>query len=251
MATVADIDGVALPEPDAMGFTRYALGPVRPAPKEGAGWLFAIGDLAMNPRDLAMWDISLIRRSLLKAASYKEQQKTALLASGRDSGYGLGLHVSREGGVRRLEHSGEVSGFLAENRVWPEEGAAIVVLTNADFADAEMSIADAVQAVALPSRDGVDGARVLFDQLRTGRLDRGQLSANAGAYFSAEAVADFAASLGPLGEPSSFVLLGEKKRGGMLARRFEVGYPNGRRLRITEYLLPNGQVEQFMVSAAE
>jgi hypothetical protein len=224
---------------------------VRPAPKEGAGWLFAIGDLAMNPRDLAMWDMGMIRRALLKPAGYKAQQTPAILASGRDSGYGLGLHISHQGGLLRLEHSGEVSGFLAENRVWPDRGAAIIVLTNADFGDAEMSIADAVEAVVLPTGNGVAEARALFNQLRAGNPDRNLFSANGGAYFTPQAVADFAASLGPLGEPQDFVLVSERRRGGMLARRFEVRYPSGRRLRIVEYLCLNGQVEQFMVSAAE
>ena len=43
---------------DPLGYFRYALGPLRPAPEEGAGWMFAAGELAMTPADLAKWDIS-------------------------------------------------------------------------------------------------------------------------------------------------------------------------------------------------
>ena len=42
-----------LSQADARGTTRYALGPVRPGPNESDGWVFAAGDLAMTPSDLA------------------------------------------------------------------------------------------------------------------------------------------------------------------------------------------------------
>src|SRR6185369_1770528 len=48
MTSAMDIDAGPLPTADAQGYTRYALGPVRPAPKEGAGWLFGAGHLAMT-----------------------------------------------------------------------------------------------------------------------------------------------------------------------------------------------------------
>src|SRR5690242_2994468 len=37
----ADTDQAALGETDARGYIRYGLGPLRPAPKEGPGWMFA------------------------------------------------------------------------------------------------------------------------------------------------------------------------------------------------------------------
>src|SRR4030081_1916948 len=40
---------------DATGYLRYGLGPLRPAPDAGAGWMWAAGELAMTPRDLAAW----------------------------------------------------------------------------------------------------------------------------------------------------------------------------------------------------
>src|SRR5438128_7307173 len=60
MKSVTDIDQGRLSDSDATGYMRYALGPPRLAPKEGKGWLFAAGELAMTAEDLARWDISLI-----------------------------------------------------------------------------------------------------------------------------------------------------------------------------------------------
>ena len=50
MANVGDSDAAHLPAPDAAGYTRYGLGPVRPAVPEGAGWLYAAGELAILVR---------------------------------------------------------------------------------------------------------------------------------------------------------------------------------------------------------
>ena len=72
MKSVADTDKAKLGDTDPTGYMRYALGPPRPAPKEGSGWLFAAGELAMPAEDLAKWDISIINEALLKPASYRE-----------------------------------------------------------------------------------------------------------------------------------------------------------------------------------
>ncbi len=63
MTSVYDVDRAPLPASDASGYYRHALGPLRPAPKEGRGWLSAAGELAMTASDLARWDISLINQS--------------------------------------------------------------------------------------------------------------------------------------------------------------------------------------------
>ena len=66
MKSVINIDQNRLTETDATGYLRYALGPPRLAPKEGKGWLFAAGELAMPAEDLAKWDISMINQSVLQ-----------------------------------------------------------------------------------------------------------------------------------------------------------------------------------------
>ncbi|PYS48119.1 MAG: serine hydrolase, partial [Acidobacteria bacterium] len=72
MKSVTDIDQGKLTESDPVGYLRFALGPLRPAPKEGKGWLFAAGELAMRAEDLAKWDISIINQKLMKPASYQQ-----------------------------------------------------------------------------------------------------------------------------------------------------------------------------------
>jgi len=55
MKTVSDIDSAPLGPAEPERYRRFALGPPRPAPKEGKGWLFAAGELAMTAEDLAIF----------------------------------------------------------------------------------------------------------------------------------------------------------------------------------------------------
>ncbi len=96
MKSVMNIDQERLTETDATGYLRYAIGPLRPAPKEGEGWLFAAGELAMPAEDLAKWDISIINQSLLKPASYAEMERETVLKNGLGTHYGLGVGVRNE-----------------------------------------------------------------------------------------------------------------------------------------------------------
>src|SRR5207237_10722685 len=103
MTSVFISDDAALPPGDPVGYLRYALGPPRPAPKEGKGWLFAAGELAMTARDLATWDLSVIDQKVLAPSSYRAQQTATLLMNGVSTGYGLGVSVGSVNGHRRIE----------------------------------------------------------------------------------------------------------------------------------------------------
>jgi CubicO group peptidase (beta-lactamase class C family) len=115
MSSVTDFDASPLGPGDAQALLRNALGPLRVAPKEGAGWLFGAGQLAMTAHDLALWDIAVIKRTVLRPESYKTQQTIALLTAGTGTGYGLGIGVGAPGGRRRLSHAGAVSGYTTNN----------------------------------------------------------------------------------------------------------------------------------------
>ncbi len=249
MRGATEDDTHPLADTDARGYMRYAIGPVRPAVKEGPGWLFAMGGLAMSAEDLARWDIAQIDQSLLKPGSYKQQFTSVKLNSGADSGYGLGVFVRTVNGRRMIEHGGEISGFLSENRVYPDDKTAIVVLTNADFGSAQTAIAEGIAGVLFPDADKTRVAHAIYDGLRAGKIDRAQFTPNGNAYFSDTALHDFGASLGPLGEPTAFVQRAKSMRGGMTSEVYTVTYPN-RSLLIIMRAYPDGKVEQFLVQPA-
>lgn len=253
MTTVANYDAGPLSASDAAPLLRNGLGPLRLAPKEGPGWLFAAGQLAMTAHDLALWDIGIMDQKVLKPASYRAQQTDMLLTSGLSTGYGLGVDVGQLGEHRRISHTGAVSGYTTSNQVFPEDRAAVVVFTNiypggggassrigARVASMLFAPADTAGATALAD------ARAMYDELTKGRIDRSRLTVSANAYFTDEVLADYAASLGPLGAPSAFTRGGESLRGGMVIRSYRIA-AGGRSLALTTMTMPDGKIEQYIV----
>lgn len=253
MTRIANVDQKALGDTDATGYTRYALGPPRVAPKEGPGWLFAAGELAMPAEELAKWDIAMLDQRLLRPASYQEMQTEVKLKNGDGTGYALGLQTGRTAGHRSFSHGGEVSGFTSQNIVFPDDHAAVTVLTNQDAAGAAGSIARQISALILGGANPAATEkqayyRKIFEDLQQGKIDRSLFTSNANYYFSDQALHDFSSSLGPFGAPQQFNPTGEEGRGGMIFRAYRVVFPN-KNLTVTIYEMPDGKVEQFLVGA--
>jgi len=253
MSSVANADEGAVDSSDAVGYTRAALGPLRPAPHVGQGWLFAAGELAMTAEDLARWDLSIIDETVMKPASYREFEREILLKNGAGTRYALGLDVRLWSERRVIGHGGATSGFISHNLIYPDQRAAIVVLTNSDAANAATAISDKLQDLVFESVSPLDNARLMearrvFDGLRHGKLDRTLLSENANEYFTPETVRDIAQGIAPLGPVKSFRLMRTGTRGGMDFRVYEIKMAK-RELELVTRSLPDGKVEQYMISA--
>ena len=249
MKSVSNIDQSRLAETDATGYLRYALGPPRLAPKEGKGWLFAAGELAMPAEDLAKWDISMINHSVLQPASYAKMEKEVILKNGLGTRYGLGVDVRQESGQRAIEHGGEVSGFTAHNIVFPEARKAVVVLVNEDSVGASSDIAHKISDLLFREADAgkqEDQSREIFASLQQGKIDRALFTENCNSYFTEQALKDFASSLGPLGTPAEFTQTNKQDRGGMTFRLFEVRFPQ-KTVEVWERIMPDGKIEQYQV----
>jgi D-alanyl-D-alanine carboxypeptidase len=255
MKSVTNTDQEKLGDSDPTGYMRYALGPLRPAPKEGKGWLFAAGELAMTASDLAKWDLSIINRTVLKPSSYKEFETEVLLKNGAGTEYGLGVDVTLESDRRVLGHGGEVSGFTSHNTVFPEDGIAIVVLTNQDAVAAPAQIARDVTPLLFAANDPettkkLDQAKKIFAGLQQGTIDRSLFTDNANSYFSEQALKDFASGLAPLGTPQEFSQTRQNLRGGMLLRVYQVKFPQ-KTLQVWTFEMPDGKLEQYQAAAVE
>ena len=255
MNSALDTNAKKLPDSDPQGYFRYALGPLRPAPHEGPGWMYAAGELAMTPADLAKWDISLMRQSILKPASYLAMETETLLKNGVGTRYGLGMSVTSLRNHRLLEHSGEVSGFTAENIVLPEDNFAVAVLTNQDAVSAAGDIGREIVNAYLMSGNVTDPkqdalVRKVFDDLRAGKIDRSLFTDNANSYFTAQALQDYSSSLTALGEVQSFRQTSNSLRGGMTHMGYEVKFPQ-KTVGINIYQMPDGKFEQFLIAAED
>jgi CubicO group peptidase (beta-lactamase class C family) len=254
ITSAVDFDAKGPTSVQPVGYMRYGLGPLHPAISTGPGWMYGAGELAMTASDLAKWDIAMINQSLLKPESYRQMETTVLLRSGVSADYGLGVDVEMSGGHRTIEHSGEVAGFTAENIVYPDDSAAVVVFTNQDAAPASSLIAEGIARTLFTTEDAdtksrTARARAIFDGLQHGTIDRSLLTDDASAYFSAQALTDFQTTLAPLGAPTSFVQTAQHERGGMLERVYRVNF-NGRVLRVWTYEMPDGKIEQYQIAPA-
>src|SRR5450755_3165400 len=251
MKSVINIDQNRLTETDATGYLRYALGPPRLAPKEGKGWLFAAGELAMPAEDLAKWDISIINQTVLQPASYAQFEKEVVLKNGLGTRYGLGIDIRQEFGQRALEHGGEVSGFTADNVVFPDARMAVVVLVNEDSVGASGDIARNIATLLFREADAgkqEDQSREIFAALQQGKINRALFTDNCNSYFTDQALKDFASSLGPLGTPTTFTQTYKQERGGMTFRSFDVTFAQ-KAVDVWERIMPDGKIEQYQVGA--
>ena len=255
MTSVASMDVTKATASDPVGYLRYALGPLRVAPKEGKGWLFAAGELAMTAEDLAKWDIAIMDQKVLRPASYRELEREVQLSNGLGTRYGLGVSLAMEGGRRAVSHGGEVSGFTAENVVFPDERVAVVALTNQDAVSASGDIAHGIVPLLFEKSDPatpqkLEQAKKIFDGLQHGTIDRSLFTDNANAYFSETALKDFASGLEPLGAPRSFVQTRQGLRGGMTLRVYQIKLAT-KTLRAWTYEMPDGKLEQYQIAVQE
>ena len=237
---------------DATAYTRYATGPPRPVGREAAGWYSAAGELCMTPADLARWDIAFLEKKIVAGRSYDEFTREVKLANGDSTHYALGLALGDLNGIPLLQHSGEVSGFIASNTVLPSRNGAVVVLSNEDGVNLSGPLARQIATLVFlpeqpkPSDKDTKQVQSILEGLRGGRIDRALFTANANSYFNETALADLKTSLRALGKLKSVTAAGENLRGGMTHRSYRAEFQK-KTLALNIYLMPDGKYEQFMV----
>jgi D-alanyl-D-alanine carboxypeptidase len=252
MTSAADYAYHGVPAGGPLGYERYAFGPPRPAPLDKPAWSFGSGGLAMTPHDLALWDISVMNRSLLSKDSYDALETTIKLKDGKDTGYALGVEVGTRNGHKMIEHSGEETGFVAENMVFPDDHAAVIVLTNQDASRAAQVIANQITQIAFgiaPTQPKDPASALVLSQLSllaTGRIDSTKMNANLRSYYTPAVIADYQASLSKLGAPLGLRERAHEDRGGMVFHIYEVTYP-GRDVTVTTYEMPDGILDQLLI----
>lgn len=254
MKSPVDITRATWSSSDPDGHTQFALGPPRWQKPEGSGWMYAAGELAMTARDLAAWDAALMSGKVLSPESLKILTQEVLLKGGSATGYGLGLDIGRTGkGTRRWSHTGGAAGFLSQNTMFPDEMTSLTVLTNGE-GRAYRAVAAKIEELLYAGEADpmgettLENAKKLFLGLQRGVLDHTLITTDLESYFSAQSVADFAASLGSLGSATNFRELSHEGRGGMIYRAYEVKTAS-KNLRISSYVTTNGKFAQFLISA--
>ncbi len=251
MTTASDCD--ARNPADATAYTRYALGPSRPVAREAPGWYFAAGELCMTAADLSKWNAAFAARKILSSSSYDQMMKEVKLADGKPTHYGLGLQLGEVNGAQAFSHGGEVSGFLANNIIFPTRNASVSVLSNSDGLNLTSTLGRQIAQLltggeppAPAPASEIEQVRKILAGLQNGTIDRALFSENANSYFTAAALADFRSSLAPLGAIKSVTRTSDSLRGGMTHRAYRAQFEKGS-VTLNNYLLSDGRYEQFMV----
>ena len=114
----------------------------------------ADGTLYFNVLDVARWDDALNGTRLLRQSSLDRLWTVFPLADGRSNpaGYGFGWMIGKQNDHRTIGHSGGWQGFTTMLSRYPDDGLAVVVLTNLDGGHSRASyIARVVAGFAEPS----------------------------------------------------------------------------------------------------
>lgn len=238
---------------DATAYTRYASGPPRPVAREASGWYMGAGELCMTPSDLAKWDMAFMRKEILSPESYRQFTHEAWLTNGDSTHYALGLGTGEFNHIPTISHTGEVSGFISANVMYPSRGGAVIVLTNEDGINLIGPVMNQMATIAfLPeeppaaSEQANQQVRAVLEGLRAGKIDRALFTSNANSYFTPAALQDIRKSLSSVGKLKTLTRMSENLRGGMTHRSYRAVYEK-KTYNLNIYLMPDGKYEQFMV----
>jgi CubicO group peptidase (beta-lactamase class C family) len=94
--------------------------------------IFSAGAVVSTVLDMAKWNTALDQHTLLNAATEQEMWTPARLNNGTTHAYGFGWFLDPLQGRPNIGHSGSTSGFSASIQRFPQDGLAVIVLTNAD-----------------------------------------------------------------------------------------------------------------------
>ena len=111
--------------------------------KEKDGWHVAIPNydtygatsLFTTVGDLLKWQENFRHPVVGDEATLREMQTSAVLANGDTTGYGLGLQVGEQDGMKLVGHAGGDAGYRTYTGRYPEHAFAVAVLCNASTAD--------------------------------------------------------------------------------------------------------------------
>jgi len=236
---------------DATAYTRYALGPPRPVAREASGWYFAAGELCMTASALARWDIAFLQKRILSTKSYDEFTRETKLKDGKPTHYALGLRIGDLHGTPMISHSGEVSGFLAVNGVFPSKDVGVIVLSNEDGVNLIGPLSQNIALLMIephPASSAKEDqeVRTILEGLQQARLDRAEFTSNANSYFNDLALNDYRTSLAPLGKLQVLTRQSEQLRGGMTHLSYRAQFER-KSVLLNIYRTPDGKFEQFLV----
>jgi len=192
---------------------------------------YAAGALVSTVLDLARWEAALWTDTPLPQEALKQMWTPAALTDGTTVEYGFGWSVRTYRGHRQIGHGGGIPGFSTYIARFPDEGLAVIVLSNSDRGDADQ-LARGVAALYIPALtepepaiedeapQTTEGLRELLVGITEGNVKESRFTPGARAVLFPDRIkrtGDFLASLGGL---SSFTLIEHSRQAQYIQRRY-------------------------------
>jgi D-alanyl-D-alanine carboxypeptidase len=119
----------------AIGYDEKPVGTLGMVPRAAGVEHVPSGGIVSTAPDLVRWNRCLHDGKLLSAASYAAMTTPGVTRPHRwgDLGYGFGLQISEQDGLREISHSGYVGGFIATMAYYPQSARTLVVLENTSW----------------------------------------------------------------------------------------------------------------------
>ncbi len=110
--------------------------------------IYGDGNVNTTLEDMIQWDRALSTEKLVRAGALREAFRAGTLNNGTEAHYGFGWNVGRKYGMDFQAHGGSWVGFRSEIVRFPERRFAVIILSNAAFAQPAM-LADQIEALYL------------------------------------------------------------------------------------------------------
>lgn len=104
---------------------------------------YGCGDLLSSAEDLYQWNNALLAGKLVRKETLEKAFSPHLLRNGTFSSYGYGWIVDQQQGRTCIHHEGQVSGFIASEKYFPEDALYLVMLTNVKSGEDKTSFSEA------------------------------------------------------------------------------------------------------------
>ena len=224
----------------ATGYQRAKDGRLKAAPLLRGPWAGSAGAIVSTVADMAKWDAAFFGGKIVSSRDVALATTAHRLSSGKSTGYGFGWFINEKAGQPSIAHSGGTFGFASVNEYFPKLHEFVIVLANVAGADPEF-IADQafdalhpeIAAAEVKPAKGEDPAitalaRQWLGRMRSGDIDKAQLSAGFAKFLTPQMISGMKAGLAPLGDPTSFVYRGKTAANGATAYRYNVGFKGAR-----------------------
>ncbi len=238
----------------ATGYQSILLGTPEPAPPEAADWLYSAGGIWASAADLTKWNLALLHGKILDADSFRQLLAPRLLRNGRSTGYSCGFGVETVSGETALAHYGSVSGFVTVNALIPRTRSAVILLTNADYADISdlhrniinLLVGNQLEAPAIPGPTAAVAVQELCEKLRSGSLDRTKLTTEFSEYFSPDRLSQIRKNLVAFGAIQSISVDSVAERGAMETTSLSIRF-SSRTVQARLFRTREGKIAEFVL----